>query len=219
MDDIKGQRGNDQQERIFELFETHQIDVCQDLHFLTLLALTIEVRTDKWRGRTFDALQLALAMNKLANQPIVPRQLVGATLAHDFAMAFLPLNFLEKTNKISKKDLKLMRTHISTAADLIHRMAGWEPARDIILAHHEHYDGQGYPNKLNDMEITPGAKLLAIVDTFIARSTNTMQAIMEINRHSGDQFDPLWVDHFNVAVKQIYSNEISRPQRHPNATS
>ncbi|MFT7246793.1 MAG: hypothetical protein ACI82A_004173 [Candidatus Azotimanducaceae bacterium] len=137
------------------------------------------------------------------------------TLAHDFAMAFLPLEILDKQKKLSKKSLKVMRTHISSAAELIHRMQGCNESREIIMAHDEHFDGQGYPNQLTDFEINPGAKLLAIVDAFVARSSNTMQAIMEINRYSDTQFDPIWVEHFNVAIKKIRSSQQQLSEKQP----
>lgn len=191
---------------IFRLLAKFDVQVCPDLHMLSLLALTIEVRNDSWKNKTIDALQLALQMNRNAGDRIDMRQLVAATLAHDFAMAFLPLDMLNKSVKLNHKGLKLMRTHISTAADLIHRMRGWEDARAMILGHHEHHDGGGYPAGLSGFEIAEGAKLLAIVDTYVARSSNTMQAIMEINRHSGDQFAPDWVEHFNAAIKVIHDH-------------
>jgi HD-GYP domain-containing protein (c-di-GMP phosphodiesterase class II) len=202
MPDASNDNTHDDLERIFTLIKAHDVNVCPDLHFLVLLALTIEARTVHWQGKTHDALRLALLMNASAGQPIDNKQLLGATLAHDFAMAFLPLEILDKQNKLNHKAIKVMRTHISSAADLIHRMQGWSQSRSIIMAHHEHYDGQGYPNQLVDLEINPGAKLLAIVDAFVARSANTMRAIMEINRCSGSQFDPEWVEHFNVAIKE-----------------
>jgi HD-GYP domain-containing protein (c-di-GMP phosphodiesterase class II) len=205
--DTIGDNTRDDLERIFALMSEHDVNVCPDLHFLVMLALTIEVRTEHWQGKTYNALKLALLMNESAGQPVDNKQLLGATLAHDFAMAFLPLEIFDKQKKLSKKSLKIMRTHISSAAELIHRMQGWNESREIIMAHHEHFDGKGYPNQLSDFEINPGAKLLAIVDAFVARSSSTMQAIMEINRYSGTQFDPIWVEHFNVAIKKIRSSQ------------
>ncbi|MFT4720553.1 MAG: HD-GYP domain-containing protein (c-di-GMP phosphodiesterase class II) [Candidatus Azotimanducaceae bacterium] len=213
--ETSGDNTRDDLERIFTLIGEHGVNVCPDLHFLVMLALTIEVRTEHWQGKTYDALKLALLMNESAGQQVDNKQLLGATLAHDFAMAFLPLTVLDKQKKLSKKSLKVMRTHISSAAELIHRMQGWNESREIIMAHHEHFDGQGYPNQLADFEINPGAKLLAIVDAFVARSSNTMQAIMEINRYSGTQFDPIWVDHFNIAIKNIRSNQQQLSENQP----
>jgi HD-GYP domain-containing protein (c-di-GMP phosphodiesterase class II) len=206
---------HDDLERVFALIKAHDVDVCADLHFLILLALTIEVRTAHWQGKTYDALSLALLMNASAGHPVDNKQLLGATLAHDFAMAFLPLEMLDKQNKLNHRATKVMRTHITSAADLIHRMQGWSQSRAIVMAHHEHHDGHGYPNQLVDLEINPGAKILAIVDAFVARSTNTMQAIMEINRYSGSQFDPEWVDHFNVEIKKYATNNKNPVKTNP----
>jgi HD-GYP domain-containing protein (c-di-GMP phosphodiesterase class II) len=213
--DASNDNTHDDLKRVFDLIKAHDVDVCADLHFLVLLALTIEVRTDHWQGKTYNALSLALLMNASAGHPVDNKQLLGATLAHDFAMAFLPLEMLDKQKKLNHKATKVMRTHITSAADLIHRMQGWSQSRAIVMAHHEHHDGHGYPNQLVDLEINPGAKILAIVDAFVARSTNTMQAIMEINRYSGSQFDPEWVEHFNVAIKKIRNKQQEFRKKQP----
>ncbi|MFT7684945.1 MAG: HD-GYP domain-containing protein (c-di-GMP phosphodiesterase class II) [Candidatus Azotimanducaceae bacterium] len=190
---------------IFELLESRSVLICDDLHFLVLVALTLEDRSERWLHRTFNTLRLALQINKHANNKVNLEQLTAATLAHDFAMAFLPCEIINKKKKLNAKEQRLMRTHISSAADLIHRLGKWDEARKIILSHHEHIDGSGYPKGLSDLEICDGAKILAIVDAFTAQGKkNIMHGVMEINRHSGTHFSNYWLNHFNSAVKEIY---------------
>lgn len=65
---------------------------------------------------------------------------------------------------------RTMRSHLRTGYDLLHRMAEWQEGGEIVLQHHEHIDGCGYTKKLTGLEICDGAKILAIADTFEART-------------------------------------------------
>lgn len=194
---------------MFRLLDHFGVITCSDLHFLVLLALTIEERSSQWKHRTYQSVRLGLCMNLDAGNLVDTKQLAGAILAHDFAMAFLPLPMLDKSVKLNQKEIKLMRTHINSAASLIQRMRGWETAEDMILAHHEKIDGTGYPNKLKDSEICDGAKILSIVDAFTAQSEKIVHGIMELNRHAGTQFASDWVDHFNTVARKLYAKELS----------
>ena len=189
-----------------ELLEHYDVSEHVDLRFLYDIAEAVEQRTSKWRGRTAKALNLALAMNQSSGNLVDPVQLSVAVLAHDIAMGFQPLEVLNKTGKLNAKERKTMQTHIKTAADLIHRMQNWDPAKQMILSHHERVDGEGYPQGRVDAEIGHGAKILSIVDTFTAQgSKNIMHGVMEIHRYTGSQFSEFWVEHFDIAIKQIYS--------------
>lgn len=177
----------------------------EDLNFLYDIAVAVEQRTPKWRDRTEQSLYLALQMNQSANKLVDPQQLSAAVLAHDIAMGFQPLDVLNKQGKLNAKERKTMQTHIKTAADLVHRMQNWEPAKQMILSHHEKVDGTGYPQGRVEDEISHGAKILAIVDAFTAQGLkNVMHGVMEIHRHTGSQFSDFWVQHFDHAIKVIY---------------
>ncbi|MBV1877856.1 MAG: HD domain-containing protein [Pseudomonadales bacterium] len=190
---------------IIQLLGQYNIEICEDLHFLIQLALTVEQRFVNWQHRTLNSLRLALKMIECAQHEMDIKQLVAAILAHDFAMGFLPIETINKSGKYSARERKLMRTHINSAAELIHRMKQWSTAREMILSHHEHMDGSGYPNKLTSMEIPEGAKILAIIDTFTAQGEKRiMRGVMEINRHGEKLYCPEWLQYFNDAAKLIY---------------
>lgn len=189
---------------ILALFTEHQLTPNEDLKFLTRIGLCTEERSPKWQRRTYKSLQLALAMNKNADYRIDNNQLAAAIVTHDFAMGFLPESLLNKTKRLNVKETKLMRTHINSAADLIHRMQDFAEAKEMILAHHEYVDGSGYPNQLVDDEICDGAKVLAITDAFTAQGkAKVMHGVMEISRYSGSQFSPFWLNHFNQVVRSV----------------
>lgn len=97
---------------------------------------------------------------------------------------------------------------------MLNRIPGWEEAALMIYHHHERPDGQGYPQQLGRTKICPGAKLIAIADSFFS-ITNTradrthkrsiLRAVSEINAYSGTQFDEETVDAFNQMIKHTYT--------------
>ena len=184
-----------------------------DLRFFQKLSAPLEERSQYWQGRTVRMLQLALAMNQHAGKPVEPDQLAAAVYTHDIAMAFLPLEILHKTTPLNAEEMSLLRSHTQQAFTLISAMKRWDQARYIVLEHHEREDGLGYPAGLTGAHICPGAKILAIVDAFEARtheraySTNLkrpfVRAVLEINRCAGTHFDPNWVNVFNEVGRSL----------------
>lgn len=182
-----------------------------DLQFFRTLALQYEARSPLFSGRTKRQLQLALDTNQAAGNPIDPLQLEAAVVMHDIGMLFVPESVWLKTGELSPRDRQMLHAHPGYGAGLLDRMAGWKPAAEIILQHHERRDGGGYPNGLNNDRIVPGAKLLSIVDTFESvtlkhqqrgRNRSLIRAIAEINA-CDDQFDPAWIAHFNTVIRRM----------------
>lgn len=199
------------------ILRQYHVAMDDDMMFFNRLSAPLEERSQYWRGRTARMLQLTLAMNHHAGEPVEPAQLAAAVYIHDIAMAFLPLDVLHKTSPLNAEEMSLLRSHTQQAFTLISAMKRWDQASYIILEHHEREDGTGYPAGLSGRHICPGAKLLAIADAFDARtheraySTNMkrpfVRAILEINRCSGTHFDPQWVNVFNEVARSL------QPQR------
>lgn len=193
------------------------VELNDDMGFFIRLSAPLEDRSQYWQGRTARLLQLTLAMNQHAGEPVEPSQMAAAVFMHDIAMAFLPLDVLHKTSPLNAEEMSLLRSHTQQAFSLISAMKRWEQASYIVLEHHEREDGKGYPAGLMGQHICPGAKILAIVDAFDARtheraySTNMkrpfVRAILEINRCAGTHFDANWVNVFNEVARSL------QPQR------
>ncbi|MGL4316789.1 MAG: HD domain-containing phosphohydrolase [Pseudomonas sp.] len=195
-----------------KLLALHAISADADLDFFNELMLASEQRSPYWHGRGVRLLALALAMNESADSPVEPAQLAAAVCLHDLGMAFLPLDLLHKEQQLSREERRQMQSHPRQAAELLRRMPAWSGAGEIILQHQEHADGSGYPKGLCEIEITPGALILNIVDTFDARTHERahqtlskrprLRAILEINNLAGRQFSARWVDVFNRTLQQ-----------------
>ncbi|UTA49095.1 HD domain-containing protein [Simiduia sp. 21SJ11W-1] len=183
----------------------------QDLAFFAQLLPAIDERSPYWQGRTHRIAELALAMNRLADNPVDPQQLLAAVYMHDFGMAFLPLSLLHKPGTYTEAERTLVRRHLHIAVDLLKTMGDWDAAAEMVGQHHETMNGTGYPNGLNESQICDGAKIIAIVDAFDACVNSRahvnlpqrplIRAILEINRYAGSQFSQCWVDVFNTIAR------------------
>ncbi|HEX4937178.1 MAG TPA: HD domain-containing phosphohydrolase [Candidatus Kapabacteria bacterium] len=196
-----------------EILQRFGIPLGDDIRFLQHLIQPLEERSHYWKGRNARLLQLALAMNRHAGEPVEPDQLAVAVFLHDLGMAFLPISILHKTGALSAADLEAVRQHPLVATQLIASLKHWEQAGLIVKEHHEREDGQGYPAGLKGAAICPGAKILAIADTFDACTHERaysaaikrplVRAVLEINRCSGSHFDAEWVEVFNEVARRL----------------
>lgn len=196
-----------------DILHAHQIEPDEDMRFFQHLIQPLEERSHFWKGRNARLLQLALAMNRQAGDPVEADQLAVAIYLHDAGMAFLPISILHKTSPLDETEMTLMREHPLTAARLLRPFQRWQQAHRIVQEHHERMDGQGYPAALSGDQICPGARILAIADAFDARMHERaysekikrplVRAILEINRCAGSHFDPEWVEVFNEVARHL----------------
>lgn len=194
------------------LLERYDIPADADVQFCLTLMQAIEQRSRYWQGRGLRLLHLTLAINQQGGRVVDPAQLAVATCLHDLGMAFLPLHVLHKESRLSREEVQHIRSHPRLGHDLLRRLERWEDAAEIVLHHQEHADGQGYPRGLREVEIHPGALILAIADTFDARTHERahqtlskrprLRAILEINNLAGRQFSAHWVEVFNHTLQQ-----------------
>lgn len=185
----------------------------RDLEFFREMVAPVERRSYYWDGRGDRILKMALILNELGGSPVNEKQMAVAVYVHDFGMAFMPMELLHKEGTLTNSEILLLRSHVQSSAHLLQNMDIWQPAREIVLQHHEAVNGSGYPYGLREKEICEGAKILAIADTFDAlthqRAYSTHQkrpvirAVKELNECAGYQLSPHWVAIFNQAVQPV----------------
>ncbi len=185
--------------------------VAADLLFFRLLTKQYEARSSLFKGRRQRLLQLTLDTNDHAGKPVDSVQLEAAVYMHDIGMMFLPESLWLKVGKLTDDERFQMQVHPTMGAGILERMAGWESAASMVAQHHEMPDGGGYPRRLKDDQICPGAKLLAIADAFEAvmlkhsdrgLSRSMLRAIAEINA-CDSQFAAEWIEPFNVVIRRM----------------
>lgn len=132
------------------------------------------------------------------------KSLEYAVVLHDAGQIVVPDEVLTKPSALTGKEFEIVKEHPEMGAQIIKHMKALKTVVPIILHHHENYDGTGYPKGLKREQIPLGARVLAVVDAFEAmimkrpyRPPMTIdQAMDEIKRNSGTQFDPRIVDVF-----------------------
>jgi HD-GYP domain-containing protein (c-di-GMP phosphodiesterase class II) len=133
---------------------------------------------------------------------------------------------LHKPGPLTDDEWVDMRRHPKIGHDMIHEIGFLSGAAEIVMAHHERYDGKGYPRGLKADEIPIGARIFVLADTFDAmtsdrpyrRALSPETAREEIIRCSGTQFDPKCVQAFLLAWDRVleirYSDHEEESEHH-----
>ncbi len=122
----------------------------------------------------------------------------------------VPANLLHKVDPLTDEELRRMRTHPQVGARIIEPILVLKPVIPLLMHHHERWDGRGYPLGLKGEAIPLGARVLAVADSFDAMLTekrhrkgrSQADAVRELQRCSGQQFDPKVVDAFVTQLTQ-----------------
>jgi putative nucleotidyltransferase with HDIG domain len=152
---------------------------------------------------------MARAMEVKATE--LPHIARGAFL-HDIGKMAVPDQILRKPGPLNDEEWKIIKRHCEIGHAVLHRIPFLKEAAEIVLAHHEHYDGRGYPRGLKAEEIPLGARIFAVADTLDAmisdrpyRKALSLEATKEeIQQHAGTQFDPKVVKVFQSMADSVW---------------
>ena len=126
-------------------------------------------------------------------------------LLHDIGKIGIPEGILEKRGALEADERRVMQRHPLIGTELLAGVPMLEgEGLQVVRSHHERWDGQGYPDGLRGEAIPPVARIFAVADTLDAMTTDRPyrrrcgweQAVDEILRESGRQFDPMVVRAF-----------------------
>jgi HD-GYP domain-containing protein (c-di-GMP phosphodiesterase class II) len=137
------------------------------------------------------------------------RDLIGrAGDLHDIGKMAIPDEILSKPGPLDDAEWELMRTHTLVGERMLGASPALAPVAKLVRSSHERWDGDGYPDRLAGDEIPLGSRMVAISDAFVAMTEarpyrgplSTKEAIAELRRGSGSQFDPELVELFIEVV-------------------
>lgn len=183
---------------------------------LRALAAALDARDHETRGHSerVTALTLAIA-RELGLQPKQLRPLRWGALLHGVGKIGVPDHILREPGPLTNAEWAQMRQHPQIGHDILSSIPFLRPALEIVLYHHERYDGGGYPCGLQGDAIPLPARIFAVADTFDAiisdrpyrKKRSPDEALAEIRRLAGQQFDPRVVQ----AFERILARQGARP--------
>lgn len=131
-------------------------------------------------------------------------------LFHDIGKIGIPDSVLKKAGPLSPEEYSDIKNHPSIGTHILMPAKIFSELLPIVMHHHEHYDGRGYPAKLSGEDIPYLARIVAVADTFDAMTSDRsyrprytlMKALDELESCKGTQLDPNIVDAFLIIVKE-----------------
>lgn len=155
------------------------------------------------------AIGLARALGDLDQSTL--KALEAAALLHDTGKLAVPERILNKPGKLTAAEFETMKLHVEAGADILSSIDFPYPVVPIVRAHHENWDGSGYPRGLKGVQIPIGARILSVVDCYDALTSDRPyrgamrddQALAIIRERRGTMYDPVVVDTFERVVRDI----------------
>jgi diguanylate cyclase (GGDEF)-like protein/putative nucleotidyltransferase with HDIG domain len=181
--------------------EKRHVEEMADLHMRTIeaLALAIEAKDQTTHDHLQRVRVYAVEVGKelkLGDKEMEALQ--AAALLHDIGKLAIPEHIVSKPGRLTPEEFEKMKIHPMVGADILERVQFPYPVVPIVRAHHEKFDGTGYPLGLRGAQIPIGARILAAVDFLDALASDRQyrralpidEAMAKLSKESGKSFDP-----------------------------
>lgn len=178
---------------------------------LTALARAIDAKSPWRAGHSERVTDLSIKIGKvlgLSQEELDTLRRGG--LLHDLGKIGIPAEILDKPGKLNKEEKRTMQQHAQLGAHILEPISAYAEVIPMVVQHHEHYSGTGYPAGLIGGAISFGARIFAVADAYDAitsdrpyrKALGKKRAIEIIKDESGKQFDPKVVEAFLKVIEQ-----------------
>jgi diguanylate cyclase (GGDEF)-like protein/putative nucleotidyltransferase with HDIG domain len=138
--------------------------------------------------------------------------LILGALIHDIGKIEVPRDILNKKEKLAPHEWEIIKKHVTWGKEILAAEKRFDDLIPLVELHHERYDGKGYPYGLKGEEIPKLARILCVIDSFDAMTTERPyqrtktfeEAIEELRRCAGTQFDPIYAEMFAEVIETNY---------------
>lgn len=179
------------------------------LHLADALATVGDLRAGLTLEHSRDVADLSAAVAEqlgLAEDEVLRARLGGRL--HDVGKVAVPDGILTKPGKLTDEEWQIMRTHPAVGDELVRSFPELTLAANAVRHHHERWDGDGYPDRLAGEDIPLEARIVCVVDAYSAmisarpyqEARSKVDALAELERCAGSQFDPAVVDALMAVV-------------------
>jgi diguanylate cyclase (GGDEF)-like protein/putative nucleotidyltransferase with HDIG domain len=198
-------RVDEQQKHIAEMAELH-------LRTIEALALAIDAKDDTTSAHLRRVQVYASEVaRELKLKPLEMQAIEAAALLHDIGKLAVPEYIISKPGRLTPDEFEKMKIHPIVGAEILERVNFPYPVVPIVRAHHEKWDGTGYPDGLKGEEIPIGARILSAVDCLDALASDRQyrkampleEAIEIVARESGRSYDPRVVQILKTRYREL----------------
>lgn len=182
------------------------------IRFAKLILVMVNAKDKYTYFHTQQVLKFSGALGKALNlSPQELNQLTLGALLHDIGKLELDKQILNKAEPLTDAEWQMIQQHPVWGAQMLSPLNELNKVDLLVRHHHERYDGKGYPDNLSGNDIPLGARIIAVADSFDAMTTHRPyrkaktipEALLELEKHSGTQFDPEIVKAFREIINEI----------------
>lgn len=202
--------------RNFNLLKKKEEELSKSFYqTINLLAKIVEIKEPYTAGHQKRTSEYGILIAKELNLPDLTIETIRiAGLVHDIGKIEIPIEILNKPTKLSPIEWDFVKKHPEIGYEILKEIDLPWNIKDVVLQHHEKYDGSGYPFGLKDDEILIEARIICVADSIEAMSTHRPyrprlareEVIKELIKYKGYYYDPQIVD---IAIKLIDKGKIN----------
>jgi diguanylate cyclase (GGDEF)-like protein/putative nucleotidyltransferase with HDIG domain len=182
------------------------------LDTVTSLAFAIDAKDHYTQGHSqkVSAYAALIAESMHMSDTEIEEIRLGGVL-HDIGKVAIPENILNKSGPLNPEEWETMKAHVKFGAKILDPLTPLARIREMVLHHHEFFDGSGYPDALTGDAIPLGARIIAVADAYdtitsdrtYKKGRTSTEALAELERCANAQFDRAIVEVFVRAMRQL----------------